>query len=60
MQQLRLFLEQSDKEGEPLPPPPRLPHELDSIAQCYYNLSLKLQNKAQGTDKTKDEAMQQK
>lgn len=60
MQQLRIFLEESAKEGEQLSPPPRLPHELDSIAKCYYNLSLKSRKNTPGPEETKGEAMQQK
>jgi len=55
MQQLSSFLEQSERDGKQLSPPPRLPHELDSIAKCFYNLSLKLQKSGTGADEPKNE-----
>jgi sensor histidine kinase regulating citrate/malate metabolism len=60
MQQLRQYLEQSEKGGEQLLAPPRLPHELDSIAKCYYNLSLKFRKCEQGPGETKSETAKQK
>lgn len=53
LQRLGTFMEHVDKDGCQNSPPPHLPHELDSIAKSYCDLSLKLRSSEQELDNLK-------
>lgn len=60
MQQLRSFMEQTEKDKGQLTPPPHLPLDLDYIAKLYFSLVLKLKKYEQEPAEPNKESTQQK